>query len=156
MIKGRYLIFYSFWNIWLLILITVVLILKFENQDFLKLEDFINSLFGVTSSTVNPLHRHELKSLSDENCWSIIKAKTIGKEGVPSEFEATGRKITRRCHGLPLAANVVGGVLSNKSEEKWLAIVQKWLSHDGDKIRNILRLSFDNLSPPLLDIIPKR
>ncbi|XP_057781718.1 disease resistance protein RGA2-like [Salvia miltiorrhiza] len=138
------------------------------NEDRSKWEYFINSLLGVSSvkgnaivvttrstevaSIVNPLHRHELKGLSVEDCWSIIKAKTFGEENVPSEFEDIGKKIASKCQGLPLAANVVGGVLHNKSEDKWRSIEEKWLSADegGDYISKILRLSFDNLSPPLL------
>ncbi|XP_057778375.1 disease resistance protein RGA2-like [Salvia miltiorrhiza] len=138
------------------------------NEDRSKWEYFINSLLGVSSvkgnaivvttrstqvaSIVNPLHTHELKGLSKEDCWSIIKAKTFGEENVPSEFEDIGKKIASKCQGLPLAANVVGGVLHNKSEDKWRSIEEKWLSADegGDYISKILRLSFDNLSPPLL------
>ncbi|XP_057781729.1 disease resistance protein RGA2-like [Salvia miltiorrhiza] len=150
------------------------------NRDASKWEDFINSLMGVTSvkrnaivvttrsmevasivnplytsmegaSIVNPLHTHELKGLSEEDCWSIIKVKAFGEGNVPTEFQSIGKKIARRCQGSPLAANVVGGVLRNKSEEKWLSIEQKWLSQDeGANISKILRLSFDNLSSPLL------
>ncbi|XP_047973874.1 putative disease resistance protein RGA3 [Salvia hispanica] len=99
------------------------------------------------ASTMQSLHTHELKGLSHENCWSIIKAKTFGKHDIPSKFEAIGRKIATRCQGLPLAANVVGGALYKKSEEEWLSIEEKWLSHDeGDRITNILKLSFENLS----------
>ncbi|XP_057781381.1 putative disease resistance protein RGA4 [Salvia miltiorrhiza] len=138
------------------------------NQDGLKWEDFMNSFLGVScvkgnaivvttrnmevASIVNTLHIHELKGLSEEECWSIIRAKAFGKKDVPSEFEAIGRKIARRCQGLPLAANIVGGVLRNKSEEKWRSVEEKWLSANegGDNITNILRLSFDNLSLPSL------
>ncbi|XP_057778297.1 putative disease resistance protein RGA3 [Salvia miltiorrhiza] len=153
------------------------------NQDVLIWEGFMNSLLGVSdcvkgnaivvstrnmevASIVNTLHIHELKGLSEEDCWSIIRAKAFGKKDVPSEFEAIGRKIARRCQGLPLAANIVGGVLHNhnKSEEKWRSIEEKWLSPNegGDNMTKILRLSFDNLSPPLIKkcfaycaIIPK-
>ncbi|XP_057778308.1 putative disease resistance protein RGA3 [Salvia miltiorrhiza] len=138
------------------------------NQDCLKWQDFMNSFLGVScvkgnaivvttrnmevASIVNTLHIHELKGLSEEECWSIIRAKAFGKKDVPSEFEAIGRKIARRCQGLPLAANIVGGVLHNKSEGKWRLIQERWLSPNegGDNITKILRLSFDNLSPPLL------
>ncbi|XP_057781436.1 putative disease resistance protein RGA4 isoform X2 [Salvia miltiorrhiza] len=139
------------------------------NEERSKWEDFINSLLGVSgvvkgnaivvttrnmnvASIVNPLHVHQLKGLSDEECWSIIRVKAFGKEDVPSELEATGTQIAKRCQGLPLAANVVGGVLHNKPKEKWRLIEEKWLSANegGVDITNILRLSFDNLSPPLL------
>ncbi|XP_057781684.1 disease resistance protein RGA2-like [Salvia miltiorrhiza] len=138
------------------------------NLDALKWEDFINSLLGVScikgnaivvttrdmkvASIVKTLHEHELKGLSEEECWSIIRAKTFGEGNVPSEFKTIGKKIATKCQGLPLAANVVGGTLSNQSEEKWRSIKEKWLSPDegGDYITKILRLSFDNLSLPSL------
>ncbi|XP_057781445.1 putative disease resistance protein RGA3 [Salvia miltiorrhiza] len=138
------------------------------NEDRSKWEEFMNSLLGVSSvkgnaivvttrsmkvaTIVNPIHTHELEGLSEEECWSIIKVKTFGEGNVPSEFAAIGKNIARKCQGLPLAANVVGGVLRIKSEEKWRSVEEKWLSADegGDNITNILRLSFDNLSLPSL------
>ncbi|XP_047968938.1 disease resistance protein RGA2-like [Salvia hispanica] len=139
------------------------------NEDVAMWEDFINSMSGVTSTTgngilittrsekvasiVNPFHIDHLNGLSDEDCWSIIKAKTFGKNGeVPSGFEMIGRKIATRCQGLPLAANVVGGVLHGKSEEEWCFINENWVSdgEGGENITKILRFSYDNLSSPSL------
>ncbi|XP_047983351.1 disease resistance protein RGA2-like [Salvia hispanica] len=81
------------------------------NQDRRKWDDFINSLVGVTStkrnaivittrnmevaSTMQSLHTPELKGLSHEDCWSIIQAKTFGKEDIPTKFEAIGKKIAK-------------------------------------------------------------
>ncbi|XP_047975681.1 disease resistance protein RGA2-like isoform X2 [Salvia hispanica] len=113
------------------------------NNDVSKWEDFINSIMGVTST----------KGLSNEDCWSIIKTKTFDENGeVPSGFEMIGRKIAKRCQGLPLAANVVGGVLRGKSEEEWRFINENWLSdgEGGDHISKILKLSYDHLSSPSL------
>ncbi|KAL1535405.1 putative disease resistance protein RGA1 [Salvia divinorum] len=137
------------------------------NEDVSKWEDFINSMSGVTStkengivittrnkkvaSIVNPLEIHLLSGLSDDACWSIIKTKAFDGNGeVPSGFETIGRKIAKRCKGLPLAANVVGGVLRFKSEEEWHFISENWLSDNegGENISKILKLSFDHLSSP--------
>ncbi|KAH6827333.1 hypothetical protein C2S53_015396 [Perilla frutescens var. hirtella] len=137
------------------------------NEDLPKWEGFITSLLGVTSnmgnaiiittrskkvaSIVQPFYTHKLNALSTGACWSIIKAKTFEKKDVPSNFETIGVMIAIRCQGSPLAANVVGGVLRNKSIEKWETIAQEWLSEEeGDNITNILRLSFVNLSSPSL------
>ncbi|XP_042026382.1 disease resistance protein RGA2-like isoform X1 [Salvia splendens] len=139
------------------------------NDDVMKWEDFINSILGVTStkgngiiittrsqkvaSIVNSFHIHLLNGLSDEDCWSIIKAKTFDENGeVPSAFEMIGRKIAKRCQGLPLATNVVGGVLRGKSVEEWCFINENWVSdgEGGDNISNILKMSFDHLSSPSL------
>ncbi|XP_047976574.1 putative disease resistance protein RGA1 isoform X2 [Salvia hispanica] len=124
------------------------------NEDALKWKDFMNSMEGVTSTKGNciiittrkekvasitgPFHVHPLKGLSNNDCWSIIKANASDGNGeVPSRFENIGREIATRCQGLPLAANVVGGVLRRcKSEQEWRSIKENWLSDDegGRKI----------------------
>ncbi|XP_047960408.1 putative disease resistance protein RGA3 [Salvia hispanica] len=137
------------------------------NEDRPTWDGFINSLSGVSSikgnvivvttrsmkaaTTVNAIPTYQLEGLPEDDCWSIIKVKTFGKEDVPSQFEAIGTEIAKKCQGLPLAANVVGGLLHNKSEEEWCSIKDNWLSQDeGDHIIKILKLSFDNLSLPSL------
>ncbi|XP_047955374.1 disease resistance protein RGA2-like [Salvia hispanica] len=140
------------------------------NEDILKWEGFINNMKGVSStegngiiittrskkvaSTVNPFYNHPVKGLSHEQCWSIIKRKTFdGNAEVPSGFETIGKEIAKRCQGLPLAANVVGGVLyCCKSEQDWRSIKENWLpdGEGGEIVSNILKLSYDNLSSPSL------
>ncbi|XP_047961116.1 disease resistance protein RGA2-like [Salvia hispanica] len=137
------------------------------NQELSKWDDFLNSLLGATStkgnaivvttrsmevaSTVSALYTHKLEGLSKEDCWSIIKERTFGKEEVPLGLEAIGTEIAGKCQGLPLAAIVVGGVLRNKSEEKWISIKEQGFARNGgDHITNILRLSYDELSVPSL------
>ncbi|KAK4425162.1 putative disease resistance protein RGA3 [Sesamum alatum] len=140
------------------------------NEEMEKWDDFKNSLLGISSgrshgiivttrsdkvsSIVKTLSVHKLESLSEDNCWSIIKAKAF-REGdiIPPEFETIGKNIAERCQGLPLAAKVVGGMLLDKSKDEWLSIEDTWLSNlggDGNTISKILKLSFDRLSPPSL------
>ncbi|XP_047964558.1 putative disease resistance protein RGA3 [Salvia hispanica] len=138
------------------------------NEDIKEWEGFMNSMSGVTStmgngiiittrsqnvaSIVTPLE-YTLSGLSDDECWSIIKEKAFDANGeVPPEFEMIGKEIAKRCQGLPLAANVVGGVLRHKSEEEWRLINEKGLSNGegAENIKEILKLSFDYLSPPPL------
>ncbi|KAL1535407.1 disease resistance protein RGA2-like [Salvia divinorum] len=139
------------------------------NEDVPKWEDFMNSMSGVTStkgngiiittrsqnvaSIVNPLE-YTLSDLSINDCWSIIKVKAFhGNEEVPPKFEIIGKTIAEACQGLPLAANVVGGVLRRcKSEEEWRLISVNCLSdaEGAERIKKILNLSFDYLPSPSL------
>ncbi|CAA2974073.1 disease resistance RGA3 [Olea europaea subsp. europaea] len=38
-----------------------------------------------------------LKLLTDDECWSIIKARAFGEEEVPEQFEIVGKKIACKC-----------------------------------------------------------
>ncbi|XP_047964611.1 putative disease resistance RPP13-like protein 1 [Salvia hispanica] len=139
------------------------------NENSKEWDDFMNSMSGITStmgngiiistrsqkvaSTVKPFHIHSLKGLSDDDCWSIIKAKAFDGNGeVPPEFVTIGKEIAKRCQGLPLAANVVGGVLRRKSEGEWRVINDEGLpgGEGAENIQKILKLSFDYLPSPSL------
>ncbi|KAL7106391.1 hypothetical protein ACP275_07G110500 [Erythranthe tilingii] len=138
------------------------------NDNRKKWDDFINSLRNISCATGNgimvttrlenvaslvaTLGIHKLKDLSKDECWSIIKAKAFLESNVGSEFNAIGVSIAKRCQGLPLAANVVGGFLHGKSIDEWLSIEKNWLSDLGDEnlVSNILKLSFNHLSSPSL------
>ncbi|KAG6394496.1 hypothetical protein SASPL_145083 [Salvia splendens] len=100
----------------------------------------ITSRSQKVASIVNPFHIHRVNGLSVEQCWSIIKTKTFdGNAQVPSVFETIGKEIAKRCQGLPLAANVAGGVLRcHKSERDWRSIKENWLP-DGEGGRGIVK-----------------
>ncbi|KAL8483034.1 hypothetical protein ACS0TY_025914 [Phlomoides rotata] len=144
------------------------------NLDQQKWVDFINSLSGITSIKGNGIlvttrsteigaivqtlpDIPQLGNLSWGACWSIIKGKAFKGGEIPTEFgdlEPIGESIAKRCQGLPLAAFVVGGMLSGKSYGVWQSIEEKWL-HDGvgggeDDISKILKLSFYHLPSPSL------
>nr|XP_027117778.1 putative disease resistance protein RGA4 [Coffea arabica] len=57
-------------------------------------------------------------------------------------------QVVRRCDGLPLAATLIGGLLSKKRKEDWLSILEEsLLNGDQGGIKQIIKVSFDHLSP---------
>ncbi|CDP19192.1 unnamed protein product [Coffea canephora] len=92
--------------------------------------------------------RHELGKLCNDDCWSIMKKwATVGEE-VPKELEDMRKRVLRRCDGLPLAAKLIGGLLSKKRKEEWLSILEEsLLNGDQGGIEQIVKVSFDHLSP---------
>ncbi|XP_027082328.1 putative disease resistance protein RGA3 [Coffea arabica] len=91
---------------------------------------------------------YALGRLPDDHCWSIIKEKVVGGEEEPDELKAIKERVIKRCDGLPLAASVIGGLLSLKRKEEWRSILENRLSSlsaGEDGVMQILKLSFDNL-----------
>ncbi|CAH1436012.1 unnamed protein product [Lactuca virosa] len=90
-----------------------------------------------------------LEGLSDDECWSIFRGKAfVPGKSPPPELEAIGREIVKKCCGLPLLLNVIGGMLANNTElEKWSSIETNnvWDIEEENKVQRILELSFDNL-----------
>ncbi|KAJ4826504.1 hypothetical protein Tsubulata_024821 [Turnera subulata] len=99
-----------------------------------------------------PGHRHELKGLEDEECWSIIlKIVESGNDraSISGNFEVMGKDIAKKCGGVPLVARILGGLMRNTKEERhWLSIknnpVLDSVGNDAG-ILPILKLSFDHL-----------
>ncbi|KAL6136600.1 hypothetical protein ACLB2K_061895 [Fragaria x ananassa] len=106
------------------------------------------------STIAETLPRPELRKLSEEDCWSIIKQRALNLDEIDAELERIGREIAEKCGGLPLVAKVLGSLLrSRASTVEWLSIRDNrlWELPEGvDRIMKVFKLSFDNLeSSPL-------
>jgi len=94
---------------------------------------------------------HELKQLSNNECWSIIReiVSRNGRESIPSELEAIGIDIAKKCGGVPLVARVLGSMLfREKDKDNWNSIRDSdafEMSRHYDQVLQILKLSFDHL-----------
>ncbi|KAH0992691.1 hypothetical protein GBA52_004174 [Prunus armeniaca] len=111
---------------------------------------------GIVASLTETLPRPELKLLSTDECWSILKhaACSDGSSDIPLGLERIGQEIAKNCEGLPLMAKVLGGILcSKKTPVEWSKVKDNriWdLPKTGDRIMSVLKLSFDNLESPAL------
>ncbi|PRQ38772.1 putative P-loop containing nucleoside triphosphate hydrolase, leucine-rich repeat domain, L [Rosa chinensis] len=109
------------------------------------------------ASIMETLPRCNLGTLSDDECWSILKDRAFADPSTPiaSELEEIGRLIAKKCVGLPLVAKVLGSLMRSKNSSKeWLSILESKICQvssdkEDSRIMSVLRLSFDNLESPL-------
>ncbi|CAA3027200.1 late blight resistance homolog R1A-3 isoform X1 [Olea europaea subsp. europaea] len=68
---------------------------------------------------------------SDAECWKLLKRKVFEDKNCPQELLNIGKKITKSCHGLPLAVVVIAIVLANmeKKEHLWQEVARNLSSH---------------------------
>ncbi|KAJ8446689.1 hypothetical protein Cgig2_002851 [Carnegiea gigantea] len=67
----------------------------------------------------------QLHELSDDDCWSLIKACAWADPhaALDESLEEIGRRIAAKCRGLPIAAKALGGLLAGTSDAmKWESI----------------------------------
>ncbi|AES69515.2 LRR and NB-ARC domain disease resistance protein [Medicago truncatula] len=87
---------------------------------------------------------HKLDLLSNEDCWSLLSKHALGSDefhhSSNTALEEIGRKIARKCGGLPIAAKTIGGLLRSKVD------ISEWTSILNSDIWN---LSNDNILPAL-------
>ncbi|KAH6831965.1 hypothetical protein C2S53_019827 [Perilla frutescens var. hirtella] len=95
--------------------------------------------------------QHELQLLKESESWNLLHRTVFGEEDCPDALEEIGRKIACDCGGLPLAINVIGGVLSKAEREidVWEHVakdVRATIAEtDNHEFSNVLSLSYNHL-----------
>lgn len=94
---------------------------------------------------------YSLKELSDDDCLAVFAQHALGAKNFDahSQLEELGKKIARRCQGLPLAAKALGGLLRGKLNcNVWEEVLNSkiWdLPQEKNSVLPALRLSYHHL-----------
>ncbi|KAF7105496.1 hypothetical protein CFC21_106303 [Triticum aestivum] len=106
----------------------------------------------VANHVQMPTYVHHLKKLDEEKSWELFSCKALPsyRRSVihdVEEFKKLGRKLAKKCDGLPLALAVLGGYLSkNMNAQIWSDILSDWPStKNGQLMRDILARSYKDL-----------
>ncbi|CAA2999314.1 disease resistance RPM1-like [Olea europaea subsp. europaea] len=108
---------------------------------------------NLASRTEYPGCVHEMEALSDEDSCKLLCNKT-GNETIPRHLKDSANGILDKCKGLPLAIDVVGGLLAMKDKnniEEWSTVCSylntklHGYSDNLERIRQVLLLSYYDL-----------
>ncbi|XP_057502937.1 disease resistance protein RPP13-like isoform X2 [Actinidia eriantha] len=99
---------------------------------------------------------HELPFLGEVESWELFCKKVLPNcnevddknSCIPQDLESMAREMVRKCHGLPLAIIVLGGLLSRKDFDEWPKVRKHMWRHvreDNTDVKHILALSFHDL-----------
>ncbi|KAL5548789.1 hypothetical protein UlMin_004020 [Ulmus minor] len=111
----------------------------------------------VVASTMSKRVMHELKLVSDDDCWRIFEKHAFDDSAeATAQLKEIGLEIVERCQGLPLAVKSVAGLLRSTSiPEGWREILNSdiWQLQFQDNLKNhivpALWLSYHFLPPAL-------
>ncbi|XP_058222895.1 putative disease resistance RPP13-like protein 1 [Rhododendron vialii] len=93
-------------------------------------------------------YHHPLKELSEDDCWSVFAEHAFENRNIDESpnLVSLGRKIVKKCGGLPLAARTLGGLLRCKlRDDEWEDVLNSKMWELSDKESDILpalRLSY--------------
>ncbi|XP_015076031.1 late blight resistance protein R1-A-like [Solanum pennellii] len=92
-----------------------------------------------------------LRLLRSEESWELLEKRVFGEERCPDELKDVGEKIARRCGGLPLVVDLIGGVISKKEKKEalWAEVLNDLSSSifkDEEEVVNVIQLSYEHLS----------
>ncbi|XP_058721504.1 putative disease resistance RPP13-like protein 1 isoform X2 [Vicia villosa] len=92
------------------------------------------------------LYVHHLRSLETEDSWSLLARHAFVETNYQQHpsLEITGREISKKCGGLPLAAVALGGILrTNLSQDHWNDVLKNSIwEHTNDEVQPALLLSY--------------
>ncbi|KAL1329063.1 putative disease resistance RPP13-like protein 1 [Arachis ipaensis] len=102
------------------------------------------------ASAVQNCRPYFLKKLSEEYCWSVFAENaSFTESNGKAALEEIGRKIVKKCDGLPLAAETLGRLLRTKHDvEEWNKILMSHIwgfSVEKSKIIPALLISYFHL-----------
>ncbi|KAL0384881.1 UNVERIFIED_CONTAM: Disease resistance protein RPP13 [Sesamum radiatum] len=92
---------------------------------------------------------HQIHFLKDDESWELLKHKVFSpQKPCPPQLESVGRKIAKYCGGLPIAIQVISGILSqaDRTEVFWEQVAEDLSlteADDGEQILNVLSLSYN-------------
>ncbi|KAL3497623.1 hypothetical protein ACH5RR_040355 [Cinchona calisaya] len=108
----------------------------------------------VVAEVMRTSYCHHLHILSDDSSWMLLE-KIAFAEGGPTRTQALvdiGKRIVRRCGGVPLAIKAIGGLLYSKKDAwEWSEIdrsTQIWSNptyRGMDRVSDAIKLSYDHL-----------
>ncbi|KAM3236311.1 hypothetical protein P3L10_016348 [Capsicum annuum] len=96
----------------------------------------------------------DLRLLRPEESWELLEKRVFGEDHCPDELKDVGEKIARKCDGLPLVLDLIGGVISRKENKEalWLEVLNNlssFIFNDGEEVMKVIQLSYDHLSDHL-------
>ncbi|GER29871.1 NBS-LRR type resistance protein [Striga asiatica] len=110
----------------------------------------ITSRMRKVAKHANPSSEpHNLRFLTSDESWQLLRRKALGSEECPDELVRDGRHIADECKGLPLAVVVIGGILLEKGTEWWERVaksVDAFISMDEQKrVDSFIDMSYNHL-----------
>jgi hypothetical protein len=104
-----------------------------------------------------PAYVHLLKGLDEDQSWELFSRRALPPYrrctlAQVSDFEFIGKRLAKKCEGLPLALAVLGGYLSNNlTTQAWSDVMPCWpLTRKMDMMKSILARSYYGIVNPYL------
>ncbi|KAB2634148.1 TMV resistance protein N-like [Pyrus ussuriensis x Pyrus communis] len=91
---------------------------------------------------------YEVQKLEDNKALELLSWKAFGKKEPSDDYLGLAQSAIAYAQGHPLALNLIGSYLRNKSIDRWQAILDNYDSYDREPyggIQKILRKSYDTL-----------
>ena len=88
---------------------------------------------------------YEVEGLNYDEAFHLFNLKAFGKENPTEDYLELSQAFVHYADGLPLAIEVLGSFLFNRSIHEWKSELERLKEFPERKILNVLQISFDGL-----------
>jgi energy-coupling factor transporter ATP-binding protein EcfA2 len=88
---------------------------------------------------------YEVEALNDDEALQLFSLKAFRKDHPTKYYVELSQDFVHYASGLPLAIEVLGSILFNRSIDEWKSELDKLKEFPERKILNVLQISFDRL-----------
>ena len=94
----------------------------------------------------------EVKALNYEDARCLFWSKAFNNEQCPDEYLELSKSFLEYVNGLPLALELLGSFLLDKSTADWNDALEMLIEDPDSQINQVLKISFDGLPNPVKEI----
>ncbi|KAL4594571.1 hypothetical protein ACB092_12G028400 [Castanea dentata] len=88
---------------------------------------------------------YEAKGLNDVEAFHLFYLKAFGDEHPIADYLELSKAFVHYANGLPLAIEILGSFLFNKSKDEWKSALDRLKEYPEREILNVLQISYDGL-----------
>ncbi|KAK7257388.1 hypothetical protein RIF29_31334 [Crotalaria pallida] len=95
---------------------------------------------------LTPDHVIRTKEMDESESLELFSFHAFKKERPRDDFIKLSKQVVSHCGGLPLALEVLGSYLHERTKQEWTSVLSKIEMIPNDRVQEKLRISFDGLS----------
>ncbi|KAK7257374.1 hypothetical protein RIF29_31306 [Crotalaria pallida] len=94
---------------------------------------------------LKPDHIIKAKEMNESESLELFSWHAFKKERPRADFNELSRNVIAYCGGLPLALEVLGSYLFERTKQEWRSVLSKLKRIPNDQVQEKLRISYDGL-----------
>ncbi|MCH83510.1 TMV resistance protein N, partial [Trifolium medium] len=88
---------------------------------------------------------YTMKEMDENESLELFSWHAFRQPSPIKDFNELSRNTVAYCRGLPLALEVVGSYLFDRTKQEWMSVLSKLERISNDQVQEILRISYDGL-----------
>jgi len=91
-----------------------------------------------------------MKEMDEKESLELFSWHSFRQPSPIEDFRELSMNVVAYCGGLPVALEIIGSYLYERTEEEWISVISKLKSIPNDQVQEKLRISYDGLKDDMV------